>query len=190
MSSESTPPEWKVTDIIKSVFCSYRGILIVYSIRDKVNELSGVFTIEKAERINELSNNDTEFDGRDFYDQFISEALSERAKQKAVTDRMPFNFTGKTMKEMHQEVSDRVGKQIITQNGITEATIRSISDLTDSFSVTLEQQSATGQIMSWTENVMAPPYNQNPDGKMVYRTDSPTSIFMGNKPFKSQRLPF
>ena len=82
MSSELiTPPEWKVTDIIKSVFCSYRGILIVYSFRGKVNELSGVFTLEKAERIEELSNKDTEFDGRDLYDQFISEALSEKQKK-------------------------------------------------------------------------------------------------------------
>jgi hypothetical protein len=87
-SKESKVMSFEV-DIIKSVFCSYRGILIVYGLHGKVKELSGEFTLEKAERIKELSNENTEFDGRDLYNQLVSEALTEKQKKGKLKSTVP-----------------------------------------------------------------------------------------------------
>lgn len=55
--------------VIKSVFCSYRGILIVYDVHgNKVHELSGQITYEKYKEIESRSREGiTEYDGLDDY---------------------------------------------------------------------------------------------------------------------------
>lgn len=64
--------------VIKYVFCSYRGILIVHDIHGiKIDRLSGEMTLEKYKEIEKLSNHNTEFDGLENYKHFASEKEDE-----------------------------------------------------------------------------------------------------------------
>lgn len=61
-------------NLIKSVFCSYRGILIVHDIKgNRVDHLCGELTLEKHEEIEKLTADITEFDGLDHYKRIVSE---------------------------------------------------------------------------------------------------------------------
>lgn len=64
--------------VIKSVYCNYRGYLIVYDIHGKkVHELSGELTLEKYEEIEKRRADIPEFDGLDHYRRIVSEKKEE-----------------------------------------------------------------------------------------------------------------
>jgi hypothetical protein len=71
----------KEASVIKSVYCNYRGYLIVYDVHGKkVHELSGEITLEKYEEIEKRSDKDiTEFDGLEDYRCFACE-LKKKAQ--------------------------------------------------------------------------------------------------------------
>lgn len=68
-------PRFQAPKTLKSVFCSYRGRLTVYDISGKkVEELSGMLTLDKYNKIEELSDPDTtEFDGYEDYKRIAAE---------------------------------------------------------------------------------------------------------------------
>jgi hypothetical protein len=70
--------------VLKSVYCNYRGYLIVYDVHgEKVKELSGKITYEKHLEIEaRLDENITEFEGIDDYSIFVKE-LEEDIKNKS-----------------------------------------------------------------------------------------------------------
>lgn len=60
--------------LIKSVFCSYRGVLVVHDIHgNRVGDLCGEMTLEKYNEIEERVADITEFDGLDNYKRIAAE---------------------------------------------------------------------------------------------------------------------
>ena len=69
--------------VIKSIFCSYRGILIVYDIHgNKVNDLCGELTLEKHKEIERRRTDITEFDGVEDYRSIVSEKEEEEERKQ------------------------------------------------------------------------------------------------------------
>ena len=83
-----------VEEVIKYVFCSYRGILIVHDIHGKkIDRLCGEMTLEKYKEIERLSDHNTEFDGLENYKRFASEQeeQEEENEDEAEPDYSPFS---------------------------------------------------------------------------------------------------
>lgn len=75
--------------LIKSVFCSYRGVLVVHDIHgNRVGDLCGEMTLEKYNEIEERVADITEFDGLDNYKRIAAE-LEEQLVIPDISDIGP-----------------------------------------------------------------------------------------------------
>ena len=99
--------------VIKSVFCSYRGILIVYDVHgNKVHELSGQITYEKYKEIESRSREGiTEYEGLDDYKCYACE-LKEKEHEAAWDNQ--FDPLDKPIKGTGNTYSGSIQQQIQT----------------------------------------------------------------------------
>lgn len=82
---------------IKTIFCSYRGVLIVYDVNNnRVNELCGEINIEKVRKIEELANQiEFEFNSIKNY-QHWSDKVKKETERKPIMMISRARGVGKT----------------------------------------------------------------------------------------------
>lgn len=85
---------------IKSIFCSYRGILIVLdSSGNRIDELCGEVTLEKYNEIQKRTGEFTEYDGKANYEAAVEKLIKEKEekerKEEKQTRKIPQQPKGK-----------------------------------------------------------------------------------------------
>lgn len=69
--------------VVKSIFCSYRGILIVLdSAGNRIDELCGEITLEKYNQIQKRTGEFTEYDGKSNYDAAVEKLIKEKEEKE------------------------------------------------------------------------------------------------------------
>lgn len=121
---------------IKTIFCSYRGVLIVYdSDNRRINELCGEINIEKVRKIEESNLKiEFEFDSIKNYQRW-SDKVKEEAERKPINMIIGTKGTGKTYHPQPFYIVTHYSGKVVLQTQSKEEAMNFLRNNKGQFSV-------------------------------------------------------